>query len=71
MNAEYLNNVNSSCRSHCIGQEGPACSGGGHCQANDAPDDDGGGEAIWLRPTRKDTIAWVTAFGKIRECEST
>lgn len=47
-------NQTSTCTSHCIGQQGPACMGQGHCQPNVFAELD-------RRPSRADTIALLRA----------
>ena len=51
--------ADSSCRSHCIGQEdqGPACRGGSHCVDNVSA-------VATVRPTRQDLIEWLHAQGR-------
>ncbi len=57
MNIQLIDNTvatDSHCTSHCVGQSGPACGGGGHCQANIRA-------MLERRPTRRDTVALLDA----------
>ena len=57
MNQTKVTAFEPNCTSHCVGQNDPACTGGGHCVI---------GVMHAQRPTREDMLNWLSLSSSYR-----